>query len=709
MTAITKQTIGKEVDAGYIDELHFVSVLEIETEFGRDQERTFEKVMAIYWNDDNGREGLPNPTQPKHALEYFKMEEDTYELKSSPISVDDTYLPKNMDIIKTLEGKQRNLFSYSFGYSDPHLEFCKYETDNHCVIGSYYGFTAYENPLNGTYVTHVDWNRFPEKLKAVTEEGDISFIINAKDKAILASSENILNYYKWNSVNENHEFINSNDFSSGVVRECFLKLQLETGETFEKIEIGDYFVMEYLAHDGQPFLVSARRINLQGLDVIVVYLIPELKYTYSLIIIGAVAGIVTIVLALVGLIGGTIASICIYRPLRGLMNTVVQLTDGLDVDNIQFGKDPYFTEFKRLQDTFNLLVLQMRLYRTFLPEHILKQVDKIATLEQYSGEKDEKQSHASEINSNSVESDRSSSLNSTSVASSEINSEAQNTLLSLKRVSASYIVLIIQYDNVNYVSDNMHFHSQLLTLAIEESKARNGRVENFSDTEIIIGFNTIIHYKHHGRGACDIALRLEKAIDDIGSKNKVGIGMSSDIAHVGTIGNDSRRTYQSLSNAVDQARNLSALSIRGSIGILIDESITSQISSNAFQYRFADSMVKSSTVYNLYHLATPIKDKEDEWIYELEQQSVNTWSGGYQNALDLLFQEDLKEAESVMNHFLEQFPKDHLALEFLSIIHYCLNNAASYEDIVEMARQDKRYTQDRPYYSILHYAKYFLD
>lgn len=676
-------------------------------------------TMQIYtiWNTPHSREQLPNAQHEYNDTlsyhNYINFENGTLDktvLKSFPYAVTRLSGLNGLVALNTnTVPKQR--------YMPPLLSSCPTKGST-CSILQQYCITPFQDPGDGYAAIYIQLNFVSQLLKRLKSPGVDTFVIERSTNFVIGSNlQDIDVHYLWYEDKGKHDFIPGNIFPNALVQRIVAYLQSKHGSDYMGLPDNTLY-KDNMMNGVSKLYVDAQRLELPGLELVVVSTVPEWQYIGTTTTIGIVLLSLSGVAFLVSLLFGLISSFVIYKPLRGLINNIGQITDGLDLERVNTKARPYFTEFDQLNSTFLYLVEKLKLYRTFLPDHILKQVDRLGD---DVVEEPEQPRNSAELGTEGAISDSASiasssiSRNSTNISSSRRSEhDVGKGLLSLGLSSdkATFLSIFLHYDSAgkNSTNANMKLFSELLSIIERDAGSKHGRIESFNEQEIVIGFNSITKIKNHTHSASLVALKLQSVLQAMKSTHDLhfGMGISTGSTYMGTIGSKTKRSWRSIGPATKNASLLAKHACNLSSGILFDNAVRKTYTDKTFHFRLTDvlSLPNQKKNMNVYQLVDVVVNKYDEWFYELQNKENATWTADYVKALKCVISDELDEASAAIKSFTSQWPQDAAGLHLEHLINYLMETASSWDHYCDEMSVNHPLNHGREYISLVNHRSF---
>ncbi|KAG2388325.1 hypothetical protein C9374_000489 [Naegleria lovaniensis] len=129
-----------------------------------------------------------------------------------------------------------------------------------------------------------------------------------------------------------------------------------------------------VAQDSQFYIVIYRLCSDTHLDWVIVLTVPQWVYMKPIAIAVIVAVGVSIIIIVLGVILAVFFSLKVSAPIYNLIELFERVSD-MQLDDLEVSKSIFF-EIHALQKQFSLLIKRMKLYRSFIPSHLLADVEK---------------------------------------------------------------------------------------------------------------------------------------------------------------------------------------------------------------------------------------------------------------------------------------------------------------------------------------------
>ncbi|EFC36157.1 predicted protein [Naegleria gruberi] len=194
----------------------------------------------------------------------------------------------------------------------------------------------------------------------------------------------------------------------------------------------------------------------------------------------------------------------------------------------------------------------------------------------------------------------------------------------------------------------------------------------------------------------EASLKISKILDNIlgKSEKKVSycIGIFTDMAYIGNIGNHSLRCYSVVGPIVSNARKLAIFGHTLDCKVLVDSGTLSPVVISQFVIRPIDRIEmevfnsKTKQIISVHEVLRENLVNPDEWLYELEQSNSNSQFKVLQNSFVSIFEveteesnfvEKVREARRIFQRYIDENPSDILVFNRLI---YVLNFLLDYSD-----------------------------
>mmetsp|Transcript_2420 Transcript_2420/g.3518 ORF Transcript_2420/g.3518 Transcript_2420/m.3518 type:complete len:916 (+) Transcript_2420:18-2765(+) len=538
------------------------------------------------------------------------------------------------------------------------------------------------------------------------------------------------------------------DHPDSYIREIAQILENNYGSTMKNLTHKIDQIAVYIGCT--KYYIESSKIIFEGVEMVLVLKTSEFEYYFASFIAGIVLISISVISILFAIAFGSCTSKVILKPVQTLITNMKQISDGFNFETIRLGKTPYFTELCVLEEVFCALMEKLMLYRTFLPEHIIKNVDSY---------KSALQSLSNVMESEAVES---ASFVSVSQLVNPVNSTTSNKMatgnsvsetndgqsemhqfetklkkqllkspsldLGISREKATYLSISIEFCEKKSVDINMMVYSNIMNCVSKTVAFFNGAVELFDEKSILIGFNSMTPSAGHVRHACYAALKIANQIQmfpnyaqSTSGGFKIGIGLSTGFIHKGTIGSSLKRTWKSLGKPVTMAHYIAKHSLYLGVHIIFDYEVRQHISRPTLQFRCIDIIIPrqhETKKHFLYELSLVSLERSQE-SFAISMQSIPSfttrrstieidhWAHDYRVAFSHLLENEIADARTKMNGYLQKNTEDHIAEQLLGIMDYIHRTSSTFDIFTEKCTETLDFSiAGISYFSILHHKSH---
>lgn len=555
-------------------------------------------------------------------------------------------------------------------------------------------------------------------LATNTIEGSEAFIFERTTDHILITSKPET---KVSSSLENGEVLRytTETFDMALVNDVGRKLKAMYGKDYSRL-IPD--LMDFESGESIDFQVTSEGVSYFvnvglkmefGMEWVIVVAIPQSYFLSSImIIIGIVISLAASLLVLTVLIS-FLYGMLVSQPFFTLKKDMVKV-EQMRLDDIKKSKS-MFDEVASLQTYFNSLVEKMKIYRTFLPQHLLASLD-----EKFNGGNDR---DAIGSNTEKAHAEIESRQSRSSMDSSGIRIDRSTNVLHLGigLESREATVLLVTLQNFEELLSDLMFtqeevvvlYGEVLAIVQRVTHSNKGEVVNFGGREM----TSVWHGRNQDRLCAQATLAATQIMDQVSQLNtqshkiikkrstislcdsdenqdnlgvlhaRLGITITCGIVFMGYIGTRTLRNYVISGDALHRAENISRLHDFYSSEIIIDNEVMQQISKTHVVrplinpgninsknligldaaeriviYEELQKLVGNKEALTAFELGPSKKVNMDEWMYELEQKKkLSQWDQYIDSIKELVFHSDIAKAHSVMEEYIHQYETDSVA------------------------------------------------
>ncbi|EFC46793.1 predicted protein [Naegleria gruberi] len=478
-------------------------------------------------------------------------------------------------------------------------------------------------------------------------------------------------------------------------------------------------------------VVSIKRFcSKEGIDWIIILSVPQWNYLGSMIIAIVSAVVGSILIVSVGIVVAIIFSLKIVRPFVNLISAF-EWVSLMKLENINLYKSS-FSEVKSLQFHFKEMIERIKLYRKFIPPHLLVQLDANNVNQQE--ETFKKTSNTAETSLNVTSSsknnksysqkesnhdDPQSSGDLRSKNSSGANSGPNANMFSLYLDKRQVTLLNIYLEGLNewFVVINP---TEIVTILSEiydvivKLVRLTGQVGQIEDETIPIHLNATSDQSQHelkGIQLCHSLLSklnaykesklmnhaiVSKYDEEVFENFKFRIVANSQSAYCGNLGTKQAMSFSIIGSSQHNLKIMTILAKELDIPILITEDLYEKVE-NKFQVRYVDTvqLVNDQHFSNPYfttHTRSRLYDSmkvfelgeintvsQDEWMYELDakEKKKNRWKK-YNDACFFFFASRYAEASNMLEEYLDELisPTGKQDIVALKLLDKCKDRAA---------------------------------
>ncbi|KAF0973029.1 hypothetical protein FDP41_008693 [Naegleria fowleri] len=454
--------------------------------------------------------------------------------------------------------------------------------------------------------------------------------------------------------------------------------------------------------DGFDYISLYRMCTETKIDWLFVMAIPKWNYLGT-IVIGVVSSLCgAILIVLLSIFLSIAISMKIVKPFYNLIDQFTAISR-MDLEGIEV-KPSKFYEVRELQKQFLDMTHMIKLYRAFIPTHLLQQLDKknaeeepFTTSDHHHHQTENNKKQQQQQQQLSTHSSTKSSVSSVSLSSSR---STQNTsvqkqhhsrnplnmfslYLEKKKVTLLHMVfdgfsdVLSRMENPN---DCIHMLSDVFDQVHTISKITGGLLGHFENDSFMMSFNSSIqHANHQEKGVLASKLLLER-IESLKTKKwlshmkndelltliealKIRIALTQQECLVGNVGTRDLKTFSIISSAKYNLEAMVKKAHQLDISIIVSEGIQHKTHCQYHSRYVGDIHLVSDHEYSsmhlgrsenipqkLYEIGDSTNQEADEWMYELENQKKKQKWQKYNQACQLLFE---KQYHSALNLFLE--------------------------------------------------------
>ncbi|KAF0980631.1 hypothetical protein FDP41_013114 [Naegleria fowleri] len=448
------------------------------------------------------------------------------------------------------------------------------------------------------------------------------------------------------------------------------------------------------------FISVQRLCTDYNIDWFIVYAVPNWSFVSTSTIGVCSAVVASIFIVIISTSIGIFLSHKVVSPFYDLIELFDTVSD-MDLDKIEINFSR-FSEVRHLQHTFLFMVYRMKQYRCFIPPHLIAQIEGLVD--------DQEPQQLDSANEGSVTKVSNTSTNSIpDVVQSKPSRPTLNRTMTMsdrkKKFSSTrnLFALHLEHKMITMVSIYMEGLNEIIQEAPARDvlqllsdvfdqlnaiiKTRGGSLIGTENDVINLAYNAVTNLPRHEKVAVSTAhITIEKLtkFKTLRWKNlecwkryahlmdalNFRVAICSQLSHCGNIGNSEMKHFTILSSFKHNNEIMLETAKRLDLEIVMSERVSTQI--DQFMMRYVDTrdMIDDSaytsplfmddqtltnkTATKIFELGESTAVKEDEWMYELqEQEKKGRWTL-YNKACDYYFQGEYAEAITHFEAFLHK-------------------------------------------------------
>ncbi|EFC46792.1 predicted protein [Naegleria gruberi] len=439
------------------------------------------------------------------------------------------------------------------------------------------------------------------------------------------------------------------------------------------------------------------------IDWLIVFSVPQWNYIGTMIIAIVIAIGSGVIITLVSILIAVLMSVRIVKPFQNLI-TAFEMVANMKLDGFSISKTS-FKEVRVLQYHFMKMVSSIEKYRSFIPAHLLSEMDDAEAAE--------------------IEHDDATSMSSVSMAARSLHHGLSDKSVrnSMKKAAASHasmekghvrnrFALYLEKRKVSVASLRIeglgnwisHLHHQdvvnLLSDVFEQitivNKTSGGQTGPFENATILIYFNAAKDQADYIEKAISTTANLNTKLEQIREKkwkgmetfrhnnhilNQLKFRLASSIQETtcGNVGTKDAKSFTVLGSVNYNLESLLECARELNVNVVISEPL--KITCNSYHTRMIDSRsICADEVVgkpcadedlhfnkvNIYEIGEPTSIDSDEWMYELQQQEKKDKWKKYNEATKMYLENCFPEATMLFKEYLEKNPNDLPAMNFIA-------------------------------------------
>ncbi|EFC40623.1 adenylate/guanylate cyclase [Naegleria gruberi] len=479
----------------------------------------------------------------------------------------------------------------------------------------------------------------------------------------------------------------------------------ETRNNFKSLPCNNAITIEHL----DDFVYINRFCAETGVDWIFVLSIPQWNFIGSLVI-GLIVSIIgTCLIICIAVSLSIFVSVKIVKPFHNLIEQF-QAVSRMDMESLDI-KTSKFSEVRTLQKQFVQMTNQIRLFRSFIPQHLLNQVEKMEIMKKSRDLKVSAEHDSVAVNPSLMDSMRTSIRSTVNLFKGQLTSKQLFSLYLDKKHVTIVCVLIDEFSELISQmppSESIHLLTDIFDQLTCVTKIQGGLLGHFENDSISITFNTAAnHPKHQEKGvqaARSIIEKLKitrdkkwlmasnKLIRNDSFKNLIEnirfrVAVTTQEVLCGNIGTNDVKNFTLITNArwslskmlqLTKYYNLEILissEVHKAVEILYHTRFIAEIQSLMVD-EYSSLLPHSSELLEndltlkfeqkVYELGDSTQHAADEWLYELrEQERKQKWKI-YNEACSLFFKNDIEKALTLFETFKRDNPEDIVVKQMVS-------------------------------------------
>ena len=359
---------------------------------------------------------------------------------------------------------------------------------------------------------------------------------------------------------------------------------------------------------GDQYVSLYRYCNEFKIDWVIVLATPQMNYISSTVLAVSVALIGSTIILLMSLVTGVIFSVKIVQPFYGLMSLFEKVSN-MDLDDVTISTSS-FSEVRSLQKHFIAMIKKIKLYRAFIPAHLIAEIESNENANQV--QKNSQSTVVTHSLQSGLPSDLKSGLQSSGIKSSS-SSKRQVPInrfalyLEAKKISilALYIEgLHVWFNDIGY-KETVGLLQEVFEQVAVVSRTAGCHIGNFENDILTLTFNSskdIVNHEEKALSASKLLfdkLRTSKETkltkNDFLKNNpkfvdciKFRIAMTSQMCSCGNIGTNDFKNFTIVSSAKYNMESLLEVAQRLDVSIVISQRMLPQ-ANKSFQTRYIDS------------------------------------------------------------------------------------------------------------------------
>lgn len=563
--------------------------------------------------------------------------------------------------------------------------------------------------------------------------GSVAFVIEKSSGYLICSSITGLDVFE--ETDDGGVLRHTVDtYGSRVVRTIGQSLKDKYGDDYSGLtgELADFNQAESVETsvmiDGTTYVVQIGMRFGFGLEWIIISATPLTYYLAMFFVIFGVATGMAISISIITMSIALMYSILIIRPFLSFSKSMV-LVEDMRLDEVQKGSS-FFTEVASLQQYFHLLVERMKVYRAFVPQHLLQ------TLDEQLDNDVAMESRANKTEMASKDQQETLSQRSETSASGRTSTSINTMRFEIGLDLLPSVMLLVRLENFFDLLSNVFFtkrevielHGQVVEIVQRAALQHRGEVTSFGDMDITVVWSLQQQSRDIHRLAERAISATEQILDQVMLLNKrnqvsttrreptyssgpdsgmtegdpvlhakVTATIASGDTYIGNLGTKTLRHRTVEGPVLERIKNIAKLHTICGTRIIVSDGVRQIVESAwvvrpiLYPYRHHGALnnmkaldEESNQILNqewlsrlmdktdsvsAFELGPNKKVDMDEWMYELEQhKKLTVWDSYTDSVTILTAQGNIHQARRVMAEYLQDNPSDIVAQVAMNIM-----------------------------------------
>lgn len=441
--------------------------------------------------------------------------------------------------------------------------------------------------------------------------------------------------------------------------------------------------------NGRRFILNVQTITDEyGIDWVLFESMPITNFTRKFNqSIGVLVGVAVFFL-IVGTFISVVSAGALMKPLSNLIQQAIKI-ENMELEDVQqslVSYPSYFSEVRRLQQSYYSMTKRLIQFRSFIPDHILVMIEQEnremkelkAIMENHGRDEEVKSIMSSSIRSNSKKqaTESSQAMKSSSKGRKDSYNQGSASSAFYLGLSQSFVtVLSVNMDSYVKILEEhspaslTKVTSDFMTAFHNIVRVTNGQFVKANCDHIVVVWNAQIIQDDHMAKACRTAHNCQQKLKMLRQqwtqKNLpllgVKIGIACGQAYFGNLGYDKMKYFSVIGSVVNEAEGLAKSNEEWGTNILCQGKIVERIDT-VYQTRpifHIDSVESDDSA--VFEIGDPIESKQDEWMYELQEQEKSSRWQSYTLAYGLYRVKEYAKALEILNVYLSGNEEDIVA------------------------------------------------